>query len=153
MNPIFAELIKTLDEKYKRLITMQPVTISTVPTDAPTGGVYLFSQNSIPLYVGRTKLNIRDRVKQHVNSTKDCPFAFRLAREATGNSEAKYAGKGTRKDLLENEEFRSAYKEAKRQIKTMELRYVEETNPTKQALLEIYVATTTKSKHNTFETS
>jgi hypothetical protein len=47
--------------------------------------------------------------------------------------------------------FASAFAEAKARIREMELRYVEEGDPVRQALLEVYVALAVKTKHNDFD--
>ncbi len=46
--------------------------------------------------------------------------------------------------------FASAFKEAKRRIASMDLRFVEESDPTRQALLEIYAATVLRTPYNDF---
>ena len=92
------------------------------------------------------------RLKEHVGSAIDCPFAWRIAREETNNRKASYIAKGSRKDLLAQPEFRACYDKAKKQIRTMHIRYVAEDDPIKQALLEIYVAVITRARHNDFDT-
>ena len=73
MDDTFKTLIDGLHNKYQDLISMSPVTIDTTPNNCPVGGVYLFSENGKPLYAGRTKRNIKTRLKGHVNTAKDCP--------------------------------------------------------------------------------
>jgi hypothetical protein len=151
----FLSLIELFEKQCDLLLNMQAVTISTVPSNCPVGGIYLFSceHTGLPLYVGRTKRSIKTRVKNHISSADDCPFAWHLARDITNNKDVKYSGTGTRKKLLENDAFRKAYCESKKRIEMMPLRYVGEADPTKQALLEIYVATVIDAKHNDFGTS
>ncbi len=132
---------------------MPPRTISEVPSDCPIGGIYLFTENGVHLYVGRTKRRIKERLKDHVSTADDCPFAWRLAREMTGKTQASYKPRGSRKDLLANDpDFKKAYDEAKDRIRQMEVRYVGEPEPLKQALLEIYVAVVSNAKYNDFDT-
>jgi len=80
MDEKFKALICDLSKKYKELMSMQPLTIDTIPPDCPTGGVYLFTENGIHLYAGRTKRRIKDRLKCHVSTADDCPFAWHLPR-------------------------------------------------------------------------
>lgn len=47
--------------------------------------------------------------------------------------------------------FGSAFLAAKRRVADMEIRYVEEADPVKQALLEIYAATSLGTPYNDFE--
>lgn len=152
MNHQFAELIADLNSRFESLMAMPPVTVDTVPMDTPAGGVYLFSHADRHLYVGRTKRSIKARLKDHVSAANDCPFAWRLAREATNNLVASYTSIGSRSDLLSKPEFVEAYNKAKMDIRTMEVRYVSEPVPLKQALLEIYIAVATNAKHNDFDT-
>lgn len=104
------------------------------------------------LYVGRTKRLIRTRLKNHVSTAKDCPFAFRLARQATGRTEARYSGDHTRRRLLEAADFQNAYHAAKNRIREMEVRWVEEADPVRQALLEVYVSVILETPFNDFNT-
>jgi hypothetical protein len=62
-----------------------------------------------------------------------------------------YSKSGARAELLKDVAFAPAFEAAKRRIASMDLRYVEESDPTRQALLEIYVATALKTPHNNFD--
>lgn len=152
MDKKFKTLIEGLHKKYKSLISMAPVTVETLPDDCPVGGVYLFSENRIHLYAGRTKRKIKTRLKGHVSTAKDCPFAWHLAREKTGSTKATYKKVGSRNHLLAQSTFRKAYEDAKKRIKKMDVRFVGEPDPLKQALLEIYVAVVSGAKFNDFDT-
>jgi hypothetical protein len=50
-----------------------------------------------------------------------------------------------------DETFRSAFQTAKQSISAMTVRYVEERDPLKQALLEMYVAIVLQTPHNDFD--
>jgi predicted GIY-YIG superfamily endonuclease len=151
MHPTFASACASLHSKFEQLICKAPATIENV-SDTPKGGVYLFSEDDKHLYVGRTKRIISKRLKNHVGTAKDCPFAFRLAREVTGNTLARYSGENTRKKLLANPDFLEAYEAAKGRIRRMGVRWVDEADPVKQALLEVYVAVVLKTPYNDFDT-
>lgn len=152
MDRRFKHLIENLDGKFKALSAMEPVTVDSAPVHAPRGGVYLFSEGARHLYAGRTKRNIRDRLRDHVSTADDCPFAWHLAREATGNKVASYKSEGSRKHLLGQPHFKRAYEDAKQRIRRMHVRYVGESDPLRQALLEIYVAVVAEAKFNDFDT-
>ncbi len=151
MHPRFKGLVENLHAKFEALSAMQPVTVDTAPADTPKGGIYLFSEDGRALYAGRTKRKIKDRLKDHVSTADDCPFAWHLARETTGKK-ATYKREGSRQHLLSQPEFKKAYEEAKQRIRKMSVRYVAESDPLRQALLEIYVAVTTQAKFNDFDT-
>lgn len=146
MDKKFKALIEGLHKKYEALISMAPVTVDTAPDDCPVGGVYLFSEKGIHLYAGRTKRKIKTRLNGHVSTAKDCPFAWRLAREQTGSTKATYKKEGSRNHLLGQARFRQAYEDAKKRIRSMDVRFLGEPDPLRQALLEIYVAVVSGAK-------
>ena len=121
-------------------------------------GIYLFSENGKPVYVGRSR-NIRNRYNGHINSSPySASFAFLLAREKTGMNEASYisgpktSGPKTRNELMEDCKFKKAFDEARQQIREMDFRYVEESDSIRQTLLEIYCAVKLDTEYNKFET-
>jgi predicted GIY-YIG superfamily endonuclease len=155
MEAAFARYVESLHPSFERLVAMVPVTIATLPRDAPKECVYLFSENGKHLYVGRTR-HLKQRMRQHsVPSSQhnQAVFAFRLAREATGRLIAKYSGDGRRASLATDDgAFAAAFKSAKERVRAMQVRYVEETDPLRQALLEIYVSIVLATPYNDFNT-
>jgi hypothetical protein len=153
MDPRFAAVIERLEPKYQALVGMTPVKYVTLPSKLPRRGIYLFSEGVHFLYVGRTS-HLRQRVRGHCVPSANhftATFAFRIAREATGRIKASYAKSGSRPDLLNDATFALAFEDAKRRIASMDLRFVEEEDPTQQALLEIYAATILNAKYNDFD--
>jgi hypothetical protein len=148
----FSAAVSTMPEKLERLLNVAPQCIRTGLHGTEKSGVYLFTEKGVHLYVGRTKNFLADRVRQHVSTAEDCPFAFRLAREETNNKQAIYKGDGTRKWLLANEAFKKSYGTAKLRIREMDVRWISEPDNLKQTLLEIYVAVTLKTPYNDLET-
>src|ERR1035437_9793644 len=135
---------------FERLTGMEPVTIATVPKDAPSECIYLFSEGSRPQYVGRTR-HLRQRLRQHsipASQHNQAVFAFRLTRESTGTLVASYTAKGSRAALCADAEFGAVFTPAKQRVRSMDVRYVEETDPLRQALLEIYVSIILKTPYN-----
>ena len=122
--------------------------------DAPSECIYLFSEGSRPLYVGRTR-RLAPAIRPTFNSGaqhNQAVFAFRLAREKTGQLTAAYSEESYRVELCSDSEFGPAFLEAKRRVREMQVRYVEERDPLRQALLEIYVAVVLKTPYNDFNT-
>lgn len=150
MDKKFQDLTDDLHKKYEALISMKPVTVDNAPSASPKGGVYLFSENGQNMYAGRTKRRISDRLKNHVSGADDRPFAWRLARKRTGK-QATYKKQGSRAELLKDPDFKAEYESAKQRIRKMQVRYVGEDNPFKQALLEIYVAVVSGALYNDFD--
>lgn len=151
MHPVFRSLTDQLHNKFVALMNMPPLIAERVSADTPVGGVYLFMENDVALYAGRTKRRIGLRIRNHFGSAPDCPFAWLLARAATGHRPT-YRTVGSRRDLLNSPEFLQIYGEAKRRIKTMHVRYVHEPDPLRQTLLEVYTAVVARAKYNDFDT-
>ena len=154
MDPRFTPYIDDLDRKLKALVSMEPVTPDTLPIDTCKRGIYLLSEGAKHLYIGRSN-HIRRRLVNHCQPSADhgkATFAFLLAREATGNLKAAYnKGPGSRQGLLADADFSQAFLGAKLRVKRMRVRFVEETDATKQALLEIYAAVVLQTPYNAFD--
>jgi hypothetical protein len=156
VDPSFSQYIEALHPLLERLTEMRPVTVATLPKDAPRQCIYLFSEAGRHLFLGRTsRQSLRQRLRQHsIDSAQhnQAVFAFKLAREATGHLEPGYTTKDSRAALAANPEFRQAFAQAKTRIRKMELRYVAEADPLRQTLLEIYVAVVLRTPYNDFDT-
>jgi len=154
MHESFREYVEALHPSFERLLQEAPVKIKDLPRNAPAQCIYLFSEGSRHLYVGRTK-NLRQRLRQHsipASQHNQAVFAFRLARESTGSLVAAYTVSGSRAALCAQDEFGSAFVLAKERVRKMDVRYVEEKNSLRQALLEIYVSIVLQTPYNDFDT-
>ena len=153
MNKIFQQHIDSLEPSFQRLISMVPTTVATLPMDTPLSGIYLFSEAEQYLYVGRTN-TIRKRLQNHCRPSSghnSATFAFRLARQITGQTVATYTEQGSRSELENDPVFGPIFKAQKERVKNMNVRYVSESNPMKQALLEMYVSVSLATPHNDFD--
>jgi len=154
MDSKFIAHIEELRHLLKQLLEMKSAKPDDFPALMPTGGVYLLSEGNQHLYVGRSN-NIRSRLGRHSKpgaTHRMASFAFRLAREKTGNLRATYKkGEGSRADLMEDPVFAEAFSDAKARIRNMDVRFVEETNPVRHSLLEIYVAVVLETPYNDFD--
>ena len=154
MNEDFKKVVESLDTVFRRLMTMIPVKTHDLSDDVPKAGVYLFSENRKPLYVGRSN-RIKTRLQEHSRDSSThnlAPFAFRIAREEMGKSKPSYVSNGSRAALERDPAFKDAFLRAKRRVRAMDVRFVEERDPLRQCLLEIYVAVATGTKYNDFDT-
>lgn len=153
MNETFRRHVEALDPSFQALLSQAPATCEHLPRDIPRRGIYLFSESERPLYVGRSN-RIRKRLQDHSRPSSghnSASFAFRIAREVTGKMKATYSQKGSRAELENDPEFRLAFDAAKARVRAMEVRYVEETDPMRQALLEMYAALSLKTPYNDFD--
>lgn len=154
MDQRFRQLVESLDDSFQRLMSMEPVKITALPSKMSAAGVYLFSEEGRHLYVGRSD-RLRARLQEHSRPSSPhsrAPFAFRLAREATGRTQATYDINGSRSELAKDPAFSERFREEKERVRRMEIRFVEERDPLRQALLEIYVAVALRTPYNVFET-
>lgn len=154
MDEKFRQFIESLDSSFQKLMTMAPVKVANLPTDMPDAGIYLFSEGEKHLYVGRTN-TMRERLQNHCRPSSrhgSATFAFRLARELTGNLVAIYKqGVGSRQYLGNDPDFKNVFTCQKERIRNMNVRYVSESDPTRQALLEMYVAVSLATPYNDFD--
>lgn len=154
MDDRFRDCVDSLEPSYCKLISMAPVRVTSLPPTVPKAGIYLFSEGQKHLYVGRSN-RLRQRLQQHARPSSthnSAPFAFRLAREAIGMLEASYVPEGSRADLESREDFRAAFAAAKARVRRMDVRFVEEREPIRQALLEMYAAVSLQTPYNDFDT-
>ncbi len=152
MNTDFQQAVDSVHAKYTALMAMEPVHLAVLPCRMPEKGVYLLSESDRHLYAGRTN-SLRTRLRNHVHDSHySATLAFLMARIQTGNLRPSYRPHGSRADLLRNAEFREAFDSARERIREMDIRYVEERDPVRQALLEIYVALASGAEHNSFDT-
>jgi len=153
MNETFRLHIEALHPVYERLIVAAPFKYADLARQrVPERGIYLLTEGSRHLYVGRSD-NIRQRLRGHCAggaTHHKAAFAFRLAREACGVQKASYKPEGSRADLMTKEHFQSAFKEQKARLREMDIRVVEEVDPNRQALLELYVSIALGTPYNDF---
>ncbi len=154
MHPKFATIKEKLHASFELLIADAPINGGHFKVNPPARGVYLFSEGNTHLYVGRSN-DIRGRYGRHCNpgaTHRMAAFAFRLAREQTGRLKATYKpGEGSRNALMEDSTFRSAFVAAKARIRKMDFRCVEEADPLRQCLLEVYCAVALGTPYNDFD--
>jgi hypothetical protein len=154
VDKVFIRYVENLHSKLEALVSMTPVTPTALPKIMCKKGVYLLSEREKYLYVGRSN-EIKKRIGRHCRPSathRMAAFAFRLAREATGNLKATYKkGPGSRAALVADATFLQAFIGAKARIRDMNVQFVEETDPIKQALLEIYVSVVLKTPYNEFD--
>src|SRR5271169_6553012 len=105
MNPKFREAIESLHPKFEQLIGSMPYVRGS---DLPRKGVYLLSEESKRLYVGRSD-DIRRRLYDHRGQSSDtnkASFAALIARKELGWDADYRSGPKTRKNLNKNPIFR-----------------------------------------------
>ncbi len=153
MHRVFRSFVESLEPSFQKLMSMQPLTVATLPREMPEAGIYLFSEPDDHLYVGRTN-RIKQRLQSHCRPSSghnSATFAFRLTRQITGLTQATYTTKGSRSELERDSRFSKVFKTQKQRVRCMDVRFVSEPEPVRQALLEMYVAISLETSHNDFE--
>lgn len=148
----FDEYVAAMPKLLSDLRAMQPVLASSVPTDAPARGVYLLSESGKHLYVGRSN-SMRKRIAQHRrpgSGAGQAALAMQMARKETGRR-ATYKSEGSRADLMRDPDFSAAFQRAKERVHRMNVRYVEISEPMKQALFEMYAADALETPFNDWD--
>jgi len=147
----FDHAVRDVIKKCSLLLASPKHRMINLPKDMPLAGIYLLSEHGKALYVGRTN-KLLNRLQYHTrNNHNQATFAFLLAREKTGKNKASYQKSGSREDLLTQPDFRYAFDLARLRIKEMEVQFVEEVDPIRQALLEICTAMTVRARYNDFD--
>ena len=153
MHEAFRAHVETLPLALSKLLAMPPVSCCSRPPGMPRRGVYLFSEETSSLYVGRSN-RMHERVRNHGRAAathRQAAFAFKLAREVMGKPKATYKTEGSRQHLMLDPAFVAAFSAAKARIAAMQVRFVEETDPVRQCLLEVYVALALGTPYNDFD--
>jgi hypothetical protein len=156
MDAKFVPYTELLETKLNALVVMAPYIPLALPSSMCKRGVYLLTEADRHLYVGRSN-GLRKRICNHCRESATeniAVFAFRLAREATGKTKAVYkrGSGGTRKELMLDPIFVASFKAAKNRIRSMQVRFIEEEDPVRQTLLEVYVAVVLGTPYNDFDT-
>lgn len=153
MNETFRLHVEALHPAYERLLASTPFKFADLGRQrVPDRAIYLLTEGDRHLYVGRSD-NIRKRLRNHCSpgaTHLQAAFAFRLAREVCGVLKATYRPQGSRADLMTQEHFRSAFDAQKARLRSMDIRVVEEADPSRQALLEMYVSIALGTPYNDF---
>lgn len=153
MDLDFAELMRSVIAKYAELIACPAHSYPLTKTIPKSPGVYVFYDTGVAKYVGRTG-NLRKRLSQHqTNGSKDnqAAFASCIAKRKCGLSRTYHLPRTDPRHFSQNPEFLLEFAAAKLAIRGMQFRVVEESHPTRQALLEIYTATVLKAESNDFD--
>ncbi len=124
MHSEFKKFVDSLEPNFQTLMAMPSVRYATLPRDMPERGIYLFSDGDKHLYVGRTN-RIRRRLAGHCRPSSthfSATFAFRIAREETGQLKASYSPVGSRAALVTDATFGPAFIRAKARLADLDLR-------------------------------
>lgn len=150
----FREIEQLLPGLLRDLLNGQIYRRGVRPAVPAIAGVYLFTENETPRYVGRTR-NANRRLGEHIQDSSgenSAPFAFNIAK-----GDAQRAGLelvGSRKEIAAMPDFMHYFLAAKQRVRKMEFRVIEVPVPTVSTVFEVYasIALGTEGEFNRFDT-
>ena len=122
-------------------------------SDISERGIYVFYENEVPVYVGRSR-KLKERLQVHSRPSSghnSATFAFILATEVARKQNFEF-GHMTRTQLENDPVFGEFFRQAKVRVGEMKIRVVEVTGPITQTVFEVYAALMLETPHNDFET-
>lgn len=152
MNAAIDSVVNDAKAQCDRLLASMAYGMDSLPTVMPDAGITLFTEDEQAMYVGRTN-RLRKRLQSHLqNNHNQATFAFLLARRTIGQIKASCKKDGSRSALLTQPNFRAAFDKARDRIRRMSVQWIEEKDPVKQTLLEVFAALRTGAKYNILTT-
>lgn len=152
----FHAFVGILHERLETLVRAPSFTATSKPKGLwDKKAVYLFSNGAEPFYIGRTR-NLAQRIGQHCNAgsqPNQSSIAFYLACKDLNIERKKYTkGQSWKQLLAMHSGLDEAFGLWKCKMRAMCIRYVEESDPIAQALLEIYCSVALRTPYNDFDT-
>jgi hypothetical protein len=148
----FRALAKRLPKLLYALRSVPSIQRGSGVTLPQAPGVYLLTEDGVPVYVGQTR-NLRRRLAQHgaaAGRENQATFAFnRARREAEAGSEIDLVR--SRHELAADPRFGALFREHRERVSKMAIRAVEVDDPELRTVLEVY-ATVLLGTENSFET-
>lgn len=150
----FREIERRLPGMLDALGGAPPYRRGEKPPAPAVAGVYLFTEDGIHRYVGRTR-NANRRLGEHTRPSSrenSAPFAFNIAKREARNAGLDVAGSRRAVEALPG--FTTHFVAAKQRVRAMEFRVVEVMDPAVSTIFEVYasIALGTEGEFNLFET-
>jgi hypothetical protein len=150
----FSEILDQIEPLLDQLLGCEPHRRGHRPAAPELPGVYLFTENGKPIYVGQTR-NFRRRWGEHTRPSSpenSAPFAFNIARQEAIREDLDMMG--SRKAVSKLPDFAELFDAAKLRVSSMEFRFVTIEDPPLRTIFEVYasLALGTHGEFNVFET-
>jgi hypothetical protein len=155
MKGKFNEIISKFPKMLENLKNCQSLSRDELESLSGKQGIYVFYENGIPMYVGRSgrKDRFKKRIQEHSRPSSthsSATFAFILAKE--DSIEHGINTDKSRDDLEKEPEFAELYKNAKDRVSKMKLKVIEIDDPIEQTLFEVYAALELNTPYNEWGT-
>lgn len=142
----FEEIIDSLQEHLEFLYTeINKSDYKSIEKIENTDGIYVFYENEVPVYVGRTnRKRMKKRIKEHYapySNKNSASFAFRIVN-------------GLKNDRFKESNAEDEFLKAKERVSKMQVKTIEIHDPIIQTIFEPYLAfkLNTIEKYNSFHT-
>jgi len=156
LDAAFGDHVDQLHPQLVKLLETKPFTYATKAKSLPESVVYLFSNENGPYYVGRSR-KFSQRLGNHCrmgSQPNQASLAYKMACRAVGFRPVGYSKESAWKQALGTVPgLKPAFDVAKTSLCEMQIRYVEEKDDVRQALLEIYCSVALQTPQNTWKTS
>jgi len=152
VNEDFNNIIAKMQPMLDQLSAKVPLSRTELQS-VPKRGVYIFYEDEVPMYVGRSN-RLGKRLLEHGRPSSrhnSATFAFHLALAAAAEGETTLP-KTTRTDIETYPPFRNLYDQAKDRVAAMKIRVIEIRDPIEQTIFEVYAALALGSIYNDFDT-
>lgn len=152
----FREIERRLPSLLDELLDCRAYRRDERPAVPADEGVYLFSEEGVHRYVGRTR-HVNRRLGQHIwesSGENSAPFAFNIAKTEANRAGAGNEFVGTRAEVAAHPDFEPYFLTAKQRIRAMDFRFVKVSEPATAAIFEVYaaIALATDGEFNLFDT-
>lgn len=137
---VFDAVVDQLPDFLDQLLAAPAASVSEHPEIPNVPGIYLFSEDDQPIYVGQSR-KLKQRLGKHTNPSgkhNSASFAFLIAR-----TEAEKAGIDTaqfRKQLERDQQFIEHFTAAKLRVSEMDVRWIELEGEIARTIFEVYAS-------------
>jgi hypothetical protein len=149
----FDEAVSKMPRLLEQLLEAPAHRVSDHPSVPNSPGIYLFSQDGEPVYVGQSR-KLRQRLRHHtdlLSGQNRASFAFNIAKRDAGLAGLDVAR--FRQVLEADVDFAEHFDRAKHSVADMTVQLIELADPIERTIFEMYAALALHtSEFNSFET-
>lgn len=152
VNKTFSDIIDSLPKLQEQLINSSQKHRGNLG-DIPKSGIYVFYENGIPMYVGRTN-RMKKRIMEHGRPSANhntAQFAFLIAKEAAKEKGIDVSNM-TRGELKSDPNFNDLFSQSKNRVSKMSIRLVSVEDQIKQVIFQVYASMELETPFNDFNT-
>lgn len=141
----FDRAIEQMQPLLDDLLAAPKHTVADHPKVPSVAGVYLFSEDDRPIYVGQSR-KLSRRLRFHTSLTSrenQASFAFNIAKREAGKVGLNI--KPLRKALEADPDFAEHFSQAKERVRAMEVQFIGLEDPINRTIFEVYASLALKT--------